>query len=163
VSIGKKGIPMKTASVGACVLLVGVVVWLSAGRSQELPEALQQRTLISLLKPGDFVALSSRTDAHSLTVYSKEEAEKLLRQQAERKALAEQLNTTSDAGKREELQLRMRELTVSGRIPVRICVVTTLGTDFVGLSYQGETDDARRSARELCIPVWSISSLSRMR
>ncbi len=154
---------MKTTAVAACVLLVGFAVLLSAGRSQEQTSAPQQQTLLSLLRAGDFVALSSRTDAYALTVYSKEEAEKLTRQQAEYRALAEQLNTTEDAAKRGELQLRMRELTVSGRTPVRIYVVNTVGVDFIGLSHQGPTDDARRIARELCIPAWSISSLSRMR
>lgn len=158
---------MKTTSVAACVLLVGCAVLLSAGRSQEQTAAPQQHTLISLLKPGDWVALSSRTDTYSLTVYSKEEFEKLTKQQseqqAERKALDEQLNKTEDAGKREEIRRRVMELPVSGRNQVRYYLLTTVGADFVGLSYQGPTDDARRSARELCIPVWSISNLSRMR
>ncbi len=81
-------------------------------------------------------------------------------QKAERKALAEQLNATEDAGKREELKRRVIELANSERNQ-RFHRVTSIGADFVGLTYKGETDDARQGARELCIPVWSITSVSR--
>lgn len=139
-----KGTQMRTMTFAACVLLLAAVALLSAGRSQEQPTVPRDRTFLSLLKVGDYVAVAWRNDLRILTAYSPAEAEERIKQESQRwnekNALQKQLNATEDDAKQKELRHRIAEL-VRERNSSLLYEVTSVGSDYVCLSNQKTRND----------------------
>jgi hypothetical protein len=55
----------------------------------------------------------------------------------------------------------LEEIESGGNVPAALYEVTSVGADYVGLSYVEDTRQVQKTRKELCLPAWSIATLSR--
>lgn len=155
----------KAAMAGASVLFCGMVVMLSAGRSQERSSVKHADHLLALFQVGDGVGLTTNAGGYRLVFCSPEEIVETREREAQliekRDLLQKAIEETEDRQERSGLIRELSTIHSKQRMSLRFYEVTTIGADYIGMTQSTRESDS--SDVELLVPTWRITSVSRTR